>query len=75
MPMAHQSHKEDTNMIIEEFFTINGTEHVRHYSDQKLMIASDDGIEYEVAEDLVALGKVYHETETKIEEVEEDGNN
>lgn len=50
--------------VIEEFFTINGTQHVRHYSDSGLMIASDDGIEYEVAEDLASVGKIYHETET-----------
>lgn len=52
--------------VIEEFFEINGTQHVRHYSDSGLMIASDDGIEYEVAEDLASVGKVYHETETPI---------
>lgn len=52
-------------MIITENFEINGTAHVRHYSDS-YMIASDDGIEYEVAEDFASLGKVYHETETPI---------
>ena len=52
--------------IVEELFDINGTSHVRHYSDSNLMIASDDGIEYEVAEDLTSLGKVYHETATPI---------
>ena len=54
-------------MIIEELFDINGVSHVRHYSNSGVMIASDDGIEYEVAEDLTSLGKVYHETETPIE--------
>ena len=53
-------------MIVEEFFAINGTSHVRHYSDSGLMIASADGIEYEVAEDLTSLGKIYHETEMPI---------
>ena len=55
-------------MIIEEYFEINGTSHVRHYSDSGLKIASDDGIEYDVAEDIASLGKVYHETETPIED-------
>lgn len=55
-------------MIIEEYFEINGTQHVRHYSDSNVMIASDDGIEYSVAEDLASIGKVYHETETPIDE-------
>ena len=54
-------------MIIEELFELNGISHVRHYSDSGLMIASSDGIEYEVAEDLASLGKVYHETDTPIE--------
>ena len=54
-------------MIIEEFFEINGTSHVRHYSDAGVMIASADNVEYEVAEDLTSLGKVYHETQTPIE--------
>ena len=53
--------------IVEEFFDINGTSHVRHYSNAGKMIASDDGIEYEIAEDLASLGKVYHETETPVE--------
>ena len=53
--------------IGEEFFEINNVSHVRHYSDSHLMIASDDGIEYEVAEDLASLGKVYHETNTPVE--------
>ena len=53
-------------MIITEYFEINGMPHVRHYSDS-CMIASDDGVEYEVAEDLASLGKVYHETETLID--------
>lgn len=52
--------------VVEEFFDINGVSHVRHYSDSNLMIASADGVEYEVAEDLASLGKVYHETETPI---------
>lgn len=55
-------------MIIEEYFDINGTQHVRHYSDSGVMIASDDGIEYSIAEDLASIGKVYHETETPIDE-------
>lgn len=53
-------------MIISETFYIGEIEHVRHYSDSGLMIASDDGVEYEVAEDIASLGKVYHETETPI---------
>lgn len=53
-------------MIISETFELNGVAHVRHYSDAGLMIASDDGVEYEVAEDLASLGKVYHETETPV---------
>lgn len=53
-------------MIITENFAINGTAHVRNYSD-RYMVASDDGVEYEVAEDLATLGKVYHETETLID--------
>lgn len=55
-------------MIVEEFFDIDGTEHVRRYSDRSLKIASDDGVEYDVAEDLVSIGKVYHETTTPIDE-------
>lgn len=51
-------------MIVQETFELNGIAHVRHYSDSGLMIASDDGAEYEIAEDLASLGKVYHETET-----------
>lgn len=58
-------------MIIEEFFDINGTSHVRHYSDAGLMITSDDGIEYEVAEDFTELNKIYHETSTPISRDEE----
>lgn len=53
-------------MIISETFELNGVAHARHYSDSGLMIASDDGVEYEVAEDLASLGKVYHETETPV---------
>ena len=53
-------------MVITETFYINGTEHIRNYSDSGLMIAADDGIEYEVAEDIASLGKVYHETTTPI---------
>lgn len=54
-------------MIVSKTFDINGVSHVRHYSDSGLMIASDGGIEYEVAEDLTSLGKTYHETETPVE--------
>lgn len=54
-------------MIVTEYFDIGGVAHVRHYSDSGLTIASDDGIEYEVAEDLASLGKVYHETETAVD--------
>ena len=54
-------------MIVTEYFDIGGVSHIRHYSDSGLMIASDDGIEYEVAEDLTSLGKTYHETETPVE--------
>ena len=53
-------------MIIEEFFELNGVSHVRHYSNRNVMIASNDDVEYEVAEDLVSIGKVYHETETPV---------
>lgn len=53
-------------MIVEELFELNGTQHVRRYSDSGVMIASDDGVEYEVAEDLVSVGKVYHETDTPV---------
>lgn len=62
-------------MVIEETFELNGVAHVRHYSDAGLMIASDDGVEYEVAEDLASLGKVYHETETPVlsDEAEAEG--
>ena len=28
--------------VVEEFFDINGTSHVRHYSNSGLMIASDE---------------------------------
>ena len=59
-------------MIIEEYFEINGISHVRHYSDSGVMVSSDDGmnngVEYEVAEDLASLGKVYHETTIPIRE-------
>jgi len=54
-------------MIVEELFDLNGTQHVRRYSDYGLMIAAEDGVEYEVAEDLVSVGKVYHETETPVQ--------
>lgn len=53
-------------MIIEEFFELNGVSHVRRYSDQNVMIAAEDGVEYEVAEDLVSVGKIYRETETPV---------
>ena len=53
-------------MIVEEYFDLNGTQHVRRYSDRNVMIAADDGVEYEVAEDLVSVGKGYHETDTPI---------
>lgn len=54
--------------VIEEFFDLDGQSHVRHYSDSGFMIASDDGIEYEIAEDITSLGKVYHETNTLVNE-------
>lgn len=54
-------------MIIEENFEINGISLVRHYSDRGVMIASDDGVEYPVAEDLASMCKVYHETDTPVE--------
>ena len=53
-------------MIVEEYFELNGVPHVRRYSNRNVMIASDDGHEYEVAEDLTSLGKVYNETETPV---------
>lgn len=59
-------------MIIEEFFELNGVSHVRRYSDRNVMIAAEDGVEYEVAEDLVSVGKVYHETETPVPQDEPD---
>lgn len=59
-------------MIIEEYFELNGVSHVRRYSDRNVMIAADDGVEYEVAEDLVSIGKVYHETETPVPPDESD---
>lgn len=59
-------------MIVEEFFELNGTQHVRRYSDSGVMIAAEDGIEYETAEDLVSIGKVYHETETPVPPDESD---
>lgn len=55
-------------MIVNEVFEMNGVRHVRHYSDSGYMIASDDGIEYSVAEDLESLGKEYHETGTLVDE-------
>lgn len=54
-------------MIIEELFEINGIQHVRRYSNSGVKIASDDEIAYDVAEDLVSLGKVYHETDIPID--------
>jgi hypothetical protein len=59
-------------MIVEEYFDLNGIQHVRRYSDRSVMIAADDGVEYEVAEDLVSVGKVYHETETPVPPEESD---
>lgn len=53
-------------MIVTELFEINGVSHTRAYSDNNVMVASSDNVEYEVAEDLTALGKVYHETLTPI---------
>lgn len=55
-------------MIIEELFEINGVQHVRRYSNSGVKIASDDGVAYDVAEDLVSTGKVYHETDEPIEQ-------
>lgn len=49
-------------MIVKESFYIDGEEHIRTYSDIGMLIASDDGTEYEVAEDLAYLNKEYHET-------------
>ena len=59
-------------MVITETFEINGIKHTRSYSDSGFMIASDDGIEYEVAEDLEYLEKIYHEVETEIPDEELD---
>lgn len=53
-------------MIVEEYFDLNGIQHVHRHSDRNVMIAAEDGIEYEIAEDLVSVGKVYHETDTPI---------
>ena len=53
-------------MIIEELFEINGTQHVRHYSDSGVMIERD-GVTYEVAEDPVGTGRTYTETDIPIE--------
>ena len=55
-------------MIIEELFEINGIQHVRRYSNSGVKIASSDEIAYDVAEDLVSIGKVYHETDEPIEQ-------
>lgn len=49
-------------MIVKESFYIDGEEHIRTYSNAGRLIASDDGVEYEIAEDLAYLGKEYHET-------------
>lgn len=57
-------------MIIEELFEINGIQHVRRYSNNGVKIASSDEIAYDVAEDLVSIGKVYHETDEPIEQDE-----
>lgn len=54
-------------MIIEELFEINGVQHVRRYSNSGVKIASSDEIAYDVAEDLVSVGKVYHETDIPVE--------
>ena len=35
-------------MIIEEFFELNGVSHVSRYSDRNVMIAAEDGVEYDV---------------------------
>lgn len=57
-------------MIVTETFYIDNVEHTRTYSSIGMMIASDDGIEYEVAEDLAYLGKEYHETAFPISDTE-----
>lgn len=54
-------------MIIEELFEINGIQHVRRYSNNGVKIASDDGVAYDVAEDLVSIGRTYTETDIPIE--------
>lgn len=54
-------------MIIEELFELNGISHVRHYSNSGVKIASSDEVAYDVAEDLVSLGKVYHETDIPVD--------
>lgn len=53
-------------MIVEECFELNSIQHVRRNSDRGVMIAAEDGVEYEIAEDLVSVGKVYHETDTPV---------
>lgn len=53
-------------MIIEELFEINGTQHVRHYSNSGVMIERD-GVTYDVAEDPVGTGRTYTETDIPIE--------
>lgn len=57
-------------MIVKESFYIDDVEHTRTYSSIGMMIASDDGIEYEVAEDLAYLGKEYHETAFPVMDME-----
>ena len=59
---------EGSSMIVKEYFEINGISHIRHFSDSGFMVASDDGVEYEIAEDLTSLGKVYHETTIPVRE-------
>ena len=54
-------------MILEELFEINGIQHIRRYSNSGVKIASDDGIAYDVAEDLASIGKSYTETDIPIE--------
>lgn len=58
-------------MIKTEQITINGTEFIKTYSDQKLMIERDGAV-YSEAIDPVDSGRTYTETDIKIEEDGED---
>ena len=58
-------------MIKTEQITINGTEFVKTYSDQNMMIARDGAV-YSEAIDPIGSGRAYTETETPVPK-EDDG--